>query len=330
MPRTARIDSPHLLYHVITRGIEHCDIFRDDDDRLNFLKRLSTILLETSTQCFAWVLMKNHFHLLLRPQTQPLATCMRRLLTGYAVSFNRRHGRSGHLFQNRYKSILCEEEPYLLELIRYIHLNPLRAGVVLNLGELDKYPWSGHAALMGKKQLAGHDADWVLQLFAGSRSQAQKLYRGFMEDGVQQGHRNELVGGGLRRSQGMAVNGDIAAETFDERILGSGTFVEEILTKVLPANQLAPKYPLPELAEKIAAWFSISSLELVRPSKARRPATARAVFCYLAVREMSYPGRDIGAFLRLGSSGVSLAVKRGEKHVMENPEVLSSLHAIEK
>ncbi len=115
MPRQPRIDSPDLLYHVIVRGIERRKIFCDDDDRRSFLGRLPSLLVETDTECFAWALIPNHFHLLLRPRHIKLSRFMRRLLTGYTVTFNRRHDRSGHLFQNRYKSIVCEEDVYLLE-----------------------------------------------------------------------------------------------------------------------------------------------------------------------------------------------------------------------
>jgi REP element-mobilizing transposase RayT len=128
MPRLARLDIAGLLQHVIVRGIERRDIFSDDIDRQNFVDRVITLLSETGVRCYAWAILSNHFHLLLKPTATPLASFMRRLLTGYAMSFNRRHTRSGHLFQNRYKSIVCEEEPYLLELVRYIHLNPLTAG----------------------------------------------------------------------------------------------------------------------------------------------------------------------------------------------------------
>ena len=113
--------------------------FEDDTDRYNFITRLGDILLETKTPCYAWALIPNHFHILTRTGGTPLATVMRRLLTGYAVSFNRRHKRSGHLFQNRYKSILCQEDTYLLELVRYIHLNPLRAGIVSDLKQLARF-----------------------------------------------------------------------------------------------------------------------------------------------------------------------------------------------
>lgn len=124
------MDAPGALHHNIIRGIERKAIFRDDRDRERFLERLESVLVETSMPCYAWALMKNHAHLLLRTGLAPVATVMRRLLTGYAQDFNRRYRRHGQLFQNRYKSILCEEDPYLLELVRYIHLNPLRAKAV--------------------------------------------------------------------------------------------------------------------------------------------------------------------------------------------------------
>ncbi|MCX5895670.1 MAG: transposase, partial [Proteobacteria bacterium] len=125
MPRQARIDAPGALHHIIIRGIERRAIFQDDQDRDAFLERLGRILIETATPCFAWCLMPNHVHLLLRTGLVPTASIMRRLLTGYAQHFNRRYGRYGHLFQNRYKSVLCEEDPYLLTLVQYIHLNPV-------------------------------------------------------------------------------------------------------------------------------------------------------------------------------------------------------------
>ena len=152
MPRQPRLDAPGLLQHVMARGIERRDIFKDDKDRKAFLERLATVLEETQTQCYAWALIPNHFHLLLRTGQTPLSKVMRRLMTGYAVTFNKRHKRSGHLFQNRYKSVVCEEDPYLLELIRYIHLNPIRAGLVKDLKELDKYPWTGHSAILGRRK----------------------------------------------------------------------------------------------------------------------------------------------------------------------------------
>ena len=223
MPRTARIDIPGLLHHVIVRGIERRDIFYGDDDKALFTERLAKLLVATETDCLAWSLMSNHIHLLLRPRTTTLAALMRRLLTGYAVVFNRRHSRSGHLFQNRYKSIVCQEDSYLLELVRYIHLNPLRAGLVDSLEGLGSYVWSGHAVLMGNASLDGQQSDEILQMFAKKRQIARQKYRCFVADGVAMGKRNELVGGGLRRSR--KLDGSEGYEAYDERILGSGDFV---------------------------------------------------------------------------------------------------------
>ena len=114
MPRKSRIDAPGALQHVIARGINRQRIFRDDADKSSFLDRLSGLLKDCGIQCYAWAILDNHFHLLLRSGAIPISALMRRLLTGYAVSHNLRHGRCGHLFQNRYKSILCQEEAYLL------------------------------------------------------------------------------------------------------------------------------------------------------------------------------------------------------------------------
>jgi hypothetical protein len=133
---------------------------------------------------------------------------MRRLLTGYAGYFNRRYLRSGHLFQNRYKSIICEEEPYFLELVRYIHLNPLRAGLISQLEELDRFPWSGHSVVMGKRKMEGQSIDSVLELFGKRLKTARANYHQFIADGLSMGNRPELVGGGLRRSQSES-EGDV-------------------------------------------------------------------------------------------------------------------------
>ncbi len=133
MPRSARLDAPGVLHHVMGRGIEKRKIFLHDQDRGDFINRLKELVKEGSMDIYAWALLPSHFHILCKTKERPLASSMRKLLTGYAVNFNRRHRRHGHLFQNRYKSILCQEEAYLAELVRYIHLNLLRAGIVKDL-----------------------------------------------------------------------------------------------------------------------------------------------------------------------------------------------------
>ena len=178
MPRQSRLELPGSLHHIMARGINGQDIFSDEKDFNHFRDRLGDLISQSSNQCFAWVLMKNHFHLLLRSGDEPLSRMMRRLLTGHAVSFNRRHKRSGHLFQNRFKSILCQEDTYFLQLVRYIHLNPIRSGVVKTIKTLNKYPFSGHAYIIGLLKNEWQNTQYPLQWFGRQkrRSQAGRGY----------------------------------------------------------------------------------------------------------------------------------------------------------
>jgi putative transposase len=184
------------------RGIERRKIFETDADREHFLERLGEILRETQTTCYAWALIPNHFHLLLRSGTVPISTVMRRLLTGYALWFNRAHRRHGHLFQNRFKSILCQEDAYLLEPVRYIHQNPIRAGLMQGVDDLTQYSFSGHSVLMARIERSWQDTDRVLSLFSKQEGAARRLYKKFVEKGIAQGKRDDLSGGGLIRSVG--------------------------------------------------------------------------------------------------------------------------------
>ncbi len=233
MPRGARLDAPGTLHHVILRGIEKQKIVKDDNDRENFLNRMGEIALDTDTSIYAWALMTNHAHILLRSGNISLPTFMRRFLSSYAVSYNRRHKRYGHLFQNRYKSIICEEDPYFMELVRYIHLNPLRADMVKNLAGLDMYRWSGHSVVMNWCRNDWQDREYVLQWFSRKEGEAKRLYRAFVKKGVEQGKRDDLIGGGLIRSMGgwsavKAMRKSGIREGSDNRILGSGDFVSQV------------------------------------------------------------------------------------------------------
>jgi REP element-mobilizing transposase RayT len=228
------LDVPGTLHHVIIRGIEKRKIVNDDRDRQNFISRMGTIAQETGTSIYAWSLMTNHAHILLRSAPSGLPHYMRRFLSGYAISFNRRHQRHGHLFQNRYKSIICEEDPYFMELVRYIHLNPLRAKSVENLEKLDRYRYCGHSVLMGRVKNDWQNRDYVLKWFGEKEGDAKRAYRQFVKMGIDQGRRPDLVGGGLIRSQGgwsavKTLRRSGVREKSDERILGSGHFVEQLI-----------------------------------------------------------------------------------------------------
>jgi putative transposase len=196
MPRLARLDAPGVLHHVMGRGIEKQKIFQDDRDRNDFVNRLANLAQTGALDIYAWALLPNHFHVLVKTKERPLASSMRKLLTGYAVRFNRRHRRHGHLFQNRYKSIVCQEDAYLKELVRYIHLNLLRAKVVRDLKELNRCPWSGHSALLGKVKRRWQDTGYVLSYF-GKGSRGGIEYQRFVGEaaGVSRGRIDKKFGG---------------------------------------------------------------------------------------------------------------------------------------
>ena len=323
MPRKARIDAPGALHHIICRGIEGREIFTDAADRNNFVARLGRVLSETQTPCYAWALIDNHFHLLLKTGHVPVATLMRRLLTGYAVSFNLRHNRIGHLFQNRYKSILCQEDAYLLELVRYIHLNPLRAGVVSTMHQLDRYRYCGHSIVMGKKNYNWQDTHYVLKLFGKRVSSARKGYRAFVEKGVKKGRRPDLTGGGLIRTAGgwaalKAYRRQKIHVKGDERILGDSDFVESVLEGQNERLERRYRiqmqgYDFDKIADRVAKTFELKPEELRRNVKQRRRVKARSLLCYWALSELGMTGAAVGRRLKMSKSAVSRAAMRGEK-----------------
>jgi REP element-mobilizing transposase RayT len=328
MPRQSRIDAHGALQHVIARGIALQKIFLDDRDRVQFTDRLGTILQESGTRCFAWALIPNHFHLLLKTGDQPLATVMRRLLTGYAVSFNRQHQRRGHLFQNRYKSILCQEDNYLLELTRYIHLNPIRAGIVYSLAELDRYNFAGHSVIMGSIKNDWQDTGYILRLFGNRHSEARREYRRFVEKGIPQGKRPELTGGGLVRSAGgwSGLKTLRKAKIYmkgDERILGDGEFVQQSLQTA--NEQLERKYRhqsrgynVDQLARRVAQLLDISIDDVFAQGKTRFRVRARSLLCYFAVRQCGMTMVSLSRRLGISQMAVSQSVKRGEIIAHEN------------
>ena len=311
MPRAARLDIAGALQHVIVRGVERRDIFLDDQDRQSFVDRFTILMEQMGMECLAWALMSNHVHLLLRPSQDNLGQFMRRLLTGHAVMFNLRHHRSGHLFQNRYKSIICEENPYLLELVRYIHLNPLRAGLVGSIAELKRYRWSGHAVLMGTGELSGQKVDEVLLHFAKKLKSARQKYEVFVTDGVERGKRDELVGGGLRRALKAAGDGFVSA--YDDRILGSGDFVEQLRQEKGLSEKLEACLPLDQLIEKVAEVSGIDREIFCERRRGAGLSEAKSIICYFATRRFGYSGETVAKALGITRSGVCRGALRGRK-----------------
>jgi putative transposase len=294
-------------------------------DRYFFLERLGTIIHESQTQCYAWALIPNHFHLLLKTGATPIATVMKRLLTGYAMRYNRRHNRFGHLFQNRYKSILCQEENYLLELVRYIHLNPLRAGLVADMKALDRYAYCGHSVLMGRVKAEWQDTTYIAGLFDRQLSTARRRYRSFVQKGIADGKRDDLVGGGLIRSAGgwTAVKALRKTDVFqkgDERILGDGDFVQSVLAEAKETYErkyrLAAKgLGLDEVAGRAAEIIGIDPKQVWSRGKQPKAVQARSLLCYWATNELGISQSALSKKLEMSPSAVSLSVVRGRELV---------------
>ena len=321
MPRQSRVDAPGALHHIICRGIERRTIFQDDIDRDDFVRRLSTGLLETDTRCYAWALIPNHFHLLLKTGTAPIAAVMHKLLTGYAVRYNRRHGRHGHLFQNRYKSILCQEETYLLQLIRYIHLNPLKAKLINTLEELDDYQYCGHSFLLNSKPLAWQETNEVLEHFVKNSVVAKQKYRGYLLDALSCDETSDLSGGGLVRSSGgweqiKQQRDDGIFLKSDERILGDSKFVESVLASSGESLKPTADYhsrgiDFSRLSTSLAAYFEVDSSELLTASKKTEIVKVRSLLCFWSVRKLGMTATSVAALVHMTQPAVSRSVERG-------------------
>ena len=322
MPRGARLDAPGTLHHVIVRGIERSKIVEDDQDRHSFISRLGSLAKETGTAIYAWALLSNHAHILLRSGAAGLPTLMRRLLTGYATSFNRRHRRYGHLFQNRYKSIVCEEDTYFRELVRYIHLNPLRVKLVDSLGRLDRYKWCGHPVVLGRRSNDWQDRDYVLRWFGNKEGEARKAYGEFVKEGIGQGRRPELVGGGLVRSMGgwsvvKAMRRSGAREMGDERILGSGQFVEQLLDEA--SQDIKHQIPSADLVDRtekeIRAACQRENIEIAAlrsASRRRSVSRLRADLAMKLVHELGLSLAETARQLGLSTSAVAQILRRNK------------------
>ena len=314
MPRKARLDAEGAIHHVIVRGIEQRRIFDDDGDRRNFVSRIAKVALESETTIYAWALLPNHAHVLVRSGPLGISKFMRRLLTGYAVYYNRRHERKGYLFQNRYKSILCDEEVYFKELIRYIHLNPLRAGLVDNLAGLDRYPWCGHAFVVNRNEYPWHDVSFVLSRFGKKIRDARQGYREFLDCGIRE---NLGCAKEKWRSDWSLLEWlkEIRrADTLDEpdrdaRVLGGEKFVRDLMREKNKPSSLGMKSP-EELILEVCGKAGLSADALLSGSRRSNVAEVRT---QLVLQFVDHPGMTltrIGRLVGVSRWGVSKILER--------------------
>ena len=317
MPRQARIDYPGALHHVIGRGIDGKVIFEDPIDKEAFYRRIKETLQTSSMQVYAWCIMSNHFHLLIQTGKTTLSEFMRKVLTGYAINYNKRHKRKGYLFQNRYKSIVCDKDEYLLPLIRYVHLNPVKVKLI-NIGQLRNYKWTGHKEIVGG--IEGIIVkDEVLEYFGRKEKGAITEYERFLKDGLTIDE--DFNGGGLIRSLGgiaeaLQIRGD-EHQAYDDRILGDGDFVNGVL-EVVEKQDTNKKYikTMNDLLGKLSRYYNVSQEDILE-KKTRDVKEARNVMVYLAKKYLDINATATGKLLGITQSSASRAMSRGMDVVKE-------------
>ncbi len=315
MPRQARIDIPGQLYHVMSRGIERRRIFINGEDYTDFQERLSVWLNKSGAKCLAWCLMPNHFHFLVLRGPRPLSEMMHHAMTGYAINFNLRHHRTGHLFQNRYKAIICDLEEYLTELAPYIHLNPLRARIVKDLAGLGSYKWCGHAAAAAGVEDGILDRNELLAHFGDTEQSAVEKYKQTMAEKAYGEGQGDLSGGGLLRSSGgerTILQAFRAGEKVfsDQRILGGSGFVEAVLKDAGEAMRREKK----SRAEVLAAVETMTGLkkeDIFRYTHERSTVQARAIYCYLCTQDAGSSGSELTHELGMSAGAISKLVTKG-------------------
>jgi len=310
MPRKARINNPGLTHHIMARTFNDLLLFGDNDDRNFYLSCLSRRIKETGFICYAWVLMDTHVHLLLRTTEQQLWHLMKPLNSDYAHYYNKRYQRRGPLFSDRFKSIATQDQYYLEQIIRYIHLNPIRAGICKTVNQLDHYPWSGHRMIMKNDTGGFQEIRQVLKRFGKNTEEGKKRYREFIEEGITTTLEEDLLSP-LRASN----MGKQDKDTSGYWVIGDVEFQRSILKKDAQNRIMLAQYKkqgisLKDVLTVTAEEMGIDEQLILHQSKRTPQANARMIFCYLA-RELGFPTRETGDFLSIRQAAVSHAARHG-------------------
>jgi REP element-mobilizing transposase RayT len=282
-------------------------LFQDSEDKYSFLQFISKRIIETDFRCYAWALMDTHYHLLIRTSEKPLWQLMKPLNTEYARYFNRKYNRRGPLFADRYKSIATQDQFYLEQLLAYIHLNPIRAGVCKSIVSLRNYPWTGHSAIMGEIVHRFQDVGTVLKKFGKTNSIARQNYLIFLNENLQRQNEENIgfttnLKKGKKYEPGCWVIGD---EAFQHHVLQ-----KDKQKRLAVAKYLKEGLSLEDMAQRVANKFKIKIEILKMQSRRSIIAKARLVFCYLAC-EAGFKTKKVGDFLGIGQAAVSHAARKG-------------------
>ncbi len=306
MARKPRIHYPGAFYHVILRGNGGQKIFYSTADRTKFYLLLQEGIERFGHRIHCFCLMTNHIHLVVQVSAVPLSKIMQNITFRYTRHINARKKRIGHLFQGRYKSILIDADTYLLELVRYIHNNPLRAKITKTA---DQYKFSSHHAYLGKENLTWLTTDLVLGQFAEKKKRAIKLYHDFVLKGGDEDHRQEFYQG-----------------TAEGRILGDDHFCENVLAKA--AEKYNRKLSLKDVIAAVCRTYNITNETIAAPGKSKPASEARAVAALLVQENDSLKLTALGDFLNRDLATLSQAANRLRKRVAKDNMLLSKIKLI--
>lgn len=305
MARKPRIEFYGAFYHVITRGNQRQKIFRDEQDFKRYLEILRSYKQRYRYSLHSYVLMSNHVHLLIETGEVPLFKIIQGINQSFTMYFNRKYRTIGHLFQGRYKAILCDKDRYLLALIKYIHSNPVRAKIVQNL---DEYPWSGHhyyERKTAKDDLV--DVDQALRMFSEDKTTTRKLYQNFIGEGT--------------------IKKDDIYKTIDQRLLGDEQFVERVMEHYdgeVAQRRREKEFTLGKIAEGINLEIGIALKEIRGKNKGQDKTTGRRLFCLVA-DEYGYRGREIADYIKKDPAIVTRDLKTKDYLSEEMEKVITML-----
>ena len=288
MARKSRIHYPSAVYHVILRGNAGNPVFFDDKDRYRFYLILQYAVEKFGCRIHALCLLDNHIHLVIQVDEIPLSRIMQNVSLRFTKWINYSQSRTGHLFQGRYKALLIDVETYLLELVRYVHLNPVRAGIVSTAAE---YRWSSHRGYLGKELIPWLTSDFILSIFSQDADQARMGYESFVNDGVDERNRSEFHCG-----------------TIEGRILGDDSFADDVLGRVNQQREL--EYSLKDVVSEVSVCFNISEEKLKEAGKIRPMTAARAVAAAIVQKSPHLRLTDLSKLLGRDVSALGKAAKR--------------------
>jgi putative transposase len=310
MPRKARINNPGLTHHIIARTFNDLLLFGDDADRKYFLSCLAHRIKETGFICYAWVLMDTHVHLLIRTTEQPLWQLMKPLNGDYARYYNKRYHRRGPLFCDRYKSIATQDQYYLEQLIGYIHLNPIRAGICKTLSHLDKYPWSGHSRIMGNSDGGFQEIKQILKRFGKTTEEARRKYREFINAGIAMNQDDDFFSAIRANNKGKQDKDDSGCWVIGDHAFQKSVLEKDAQNRVTLAQYRKQGIFLNDVLKITAEKMGVAENLILLQSKRMPQTKARMVFCFFA-RNLGFPTRETGMFLGIQQAAVSNAARKG-------------------